>query len=443
MTNGLLRQSRFTTFDGTLSLVTDHQRPDRYSHLESLEDNRPRIARGGGYAYSASSFGADSLVQEMTCFNRFLKFDPETLVLTVEAGVRLIDIMTWAIPRHMHLPVLPGYPLVTVGGCVAADVHGKNPFKDGTFADWVKEITLYHPQKGYQVCSAVKLPELFGMTCGGFGMTGIITEVTLQLAKLPAPALAVTGTSLHSLQEASRTLLACEADIAYSWHDACPGPGFGGGVMYTGHWAQQNKGAAHSLSFNPMTSNSRATLPFSVWNGITARMANKALLLQNDIAKPGRATGILKASFPFATNPYFHKLFGKRGLRETQFLVSEANIERCLDGLKELINATGAPTMMISLKRFRGVQQSLSMTGTGILVALDCFRNARTEPFMEALDAQILEFGAQPNLSKDSRLPGSIARKTLPGWVEFEQTLHRYDKDRLMRSELSDRLGLQ
>ena len=53
--------------------------------------------------------------------------------LTVEAGVRLIDIMTWAIPRHMHLPVLPGYPLVTVGGCVAADVHGKNPFKDGTF----------------------------------------------------------------------------------------------------------------------------------------------------------------------------------------------------------------------------------------------------------------------------------------------------------------------
>ncbi|MCP4467942.1 MAG: FAD-dependent oxidoreductase, partial [Halieaceae bacterium] len=87
MANGLLRQSRFTTFDGTLSLVTDHQRPDRYSHLESLEDDRPRIARGGGYAYSASSFGADSLVQEMTCFNRFLKFDPETLALTVEAGV--------------------------------------------------------------------------------------------------------------------------------------------------------------------------------------------------------------------------------------------------------------------------------------------------------------------------------------------------------------------
>ena len=151
----------------------------------------------------------------------------------------------------------------------------------------------------------------------------------------------------------------------------------------------------------------------------------------------------LKASFPFATNPYFHKLFGKRGLRETQFLVSEANIERCLDGLKQLINATGAPTMMISLKRFRGAQQSLSMTGTGILVALDCFRNARTESFMEALDAQILEFNAQPNLSKDSRLPGSIARQTLPGLVEFEQTLYRYDKDRLMRSELSDRLGLQ
>ncbi len=443
MANGLLRQSRFTTFDGTLSLVTDHQRPDRYSHLESLEDDRPRIARGGGYAYSASSFGANSLVQEMTCFNRFLKFDPETLALTVEAGVRLIDIMTWAIPRHMHLPVLPGYPLVTVGGCVAADVHGKNPFKDGTFADWVKELTVYHPQKGYQVCSAVTLPDLFGMTCGGFGMTGIITEVTLQLAKLPATALAVTGARLDSVEEGSPALLSCEADIAYSWHDACPGPGFGRGIMYTGHWAQQHKGTAGPLSFNPMTAKSRATLPFSAWNGTTARMANKALLLHNDIAGASRATDILKASFPFATNPYFHKLFGKRGLRETQFLVSEANIERCLDGLKQLINATGAPTMMISLKRFKGVQQSLSMTGTGILVALDCFRNDRTEAFMEALDAQILQLDAQPNLSKDSRLPGRIARQTLPGLLKFEQTLHRYDSDRLMRSELSDRLGLQ
>jgi hypothetical protein len=62
---------------------------------------------------------------------------------------------------------------------------------------------------------------------------------------------------------------------------------------------------------------------------------------------------------------------------------------------------------------------------------------------MEALDAQILQLDAQPNLSKDSRLPGRIARKTLPGLLKFEQTLHRYDSDRLMRSELSDRLGLQ
>ncbi len=280
MIDGLVRETCFTTFDGTLSLSTKHQRPDRFSHLESPDSTAHRIPRGGGYAYSAASFGENSLVQEMTCFNRFLEFNAEKLTLKLEVGVRLIDLMEWAIPRQLHFPVLPGYPLITVGGCVAADVHGKNPYKDGTFSDWVKQLTVFHPQKGYQSCSPEENPELFAMTCGGYGLTGVITDVTLQLAKLPAPWIALSQKRVGSLQEAERELSSCDADIAYSWHDATAGSNFGRGIVYIGQWTG-GSAQPKPMKFHPMTANTRARLPVSAWNGFTARVANSALLLHS------------------------------------------------------------------------------------------------------------------------------------------------------------------
>lgn len=441
MIDGLVRDTCFTTFDGTLSLSTKHQRPDRFAHLESPDSTVHRIPRGGGYSYSAASFGENSLVQEMTCFNRFLDFNAEKHTLKLEAGVRLIDLMKWALPRQLHFPVLPGYPLITVGGCVAADVHGKNPYKDGTFADWVKQLTVFHPQRGYQSCSPEESPELFAMTCGGYGLTGVITDVTLQLARLPAPWIALSQKRVGSLAEAERELSSCDADIAYSWHDATAGSNFGRGIVYIGQWTK-NGAQSKPMKFHPMTAKTRARLPVSAWNGLTARVANSAVFLHSRYKRHISVMGVMDASFPFASNVYFHKLFGRPGLREAQFLVREDKIGECLEALHKLVCDTGAPTMMLSLKRFKGVQKSLSMSGSGYLVAIDSYRNARTDLFMHRLDQLILDMGGQPNLSKDSRIPGEVAELSITSFAEFKQGLFAYDKARAMRSELSRRLGL-
>jgi decaprenylphospho-beta-D-ribofuranose 2-oxidase len=320
-------------------------------------------------------------------------------------------------------------------------VHGKNPYKDGTFSDWVKALTVFHPHKGYQTCSSEQNPELFALTCGGYGLTGVITEVTLQLARLPAPSIALGQRRVSSPGEAVDELASCDADIAYSWHDASAGSNFGRGIVYSGQWAQ---GAAQPgpLKFRPMTAQSRARLPVSAWNGITARIANSALLLHSRYKKDVSVMGIMDASFPFASNVYFHMLFGRPGLRETQFLVSDERIRECLGALEKRIRETGAPTMMLSLKRFKGVQKSLSMSGNGYLVALDCYRNARTDSFMHLLDQLILDMGGQPNLSKDSRIPRDVAQASIASFDGFKRGIFAYDETRIMRSELSARLGL-
>ena len=441
MIDDLVRETRFTTFDGALSVATSHQRPDRFSHLELPDIGVHRIPRGGGYSYSAASFGENALVQEMTCFNRFLEFNPEELTLKLEAGVRLIDLMEWALSRQLYFPVLPGYPLITVGGCIAADVHGKNPYKDGTFSDWVKEITVFHPQKGYQLCSAQSRSDLFAMTCGGYGLTGVITDVTLQLAQLPASSIALSRTRVDSLEAAISVLSSSDADITYSWHDACHGSNFGRGIVYNGRWYDEGA-QIQPMRFRPMTADTRASLRFCAWNGLSARCVNTAMILRSRYLKRASVMSILDASFPFASNVYFHKLFGRRGLSESQMLVDEDRIVGFLEALQKLVTDMRAPTMMLSIKRFRGAQKSLSMSGAGYLVAVDCYRNHRTDDFLHRLDELMLEVGGQPNLSKDSRLPEDIARMSIASFSEFERDLFDYDSERTMRSELSARLGL-
>lgn len=437
----LTKQSDFVSFDGAVSITTEHQRPDRYRHIESVAGESPRIGRGGGYSYSAASFGEQVLVQEMTLFNRLLEFDPQQLTLKVESGVRLIDLLTWAIKRQLYLPIIPGYPLITVGGCVAADVHGKNPYRDGTFSNWVKQVTVFHPVKGYQVVSRNDRPDLFALTCGGFGLTGIITNATLQLIPLPANHVSITRLPVQDIREAIHFLSQSEDDFSYSWHDATPNSRFGKGVVFMGRWGL-NQNFDNKPITRYITPKSRGALPFSFWNIVTARAANLAFDMMNRFGTRGSQENILNASFPFASNPLYHKLFGRPGLREAQLLIQEEKINAFLDSLESLVAKTHPPTMMISVKRFKGEQKSLSLTGRGYLIAIDCYYNQETDRFFNQLDELMISANGQPNLTKDSRLSKEIAEISIRHYREFNESLIHYDTMRLFRSDLSMRIGL-
>ena len=150
----------FVSFDGAVSASGVCQRPDRYRFIDAPDpDLAPRIARGGGYSYAAASFGAGSVVQDMRRFNRILGFDPAARIIEVEAGVTLGDVFAVASREGLGLPVQPGYPAITVGGCIAANVHGKNPVREGTFVDSVLDLTLFHPDRGVLRLSPTPCPD--------------------------------------------------------------------------------------------------------------------------------------------------------------------------------------------------------------------------------------------------------------------------------------------
>jgi decaprenylphospho-beta-D-ribofuranose 2-oxidase len=439
----LLRQSRFITFDGGFESLNMLQRPDRYRHLEADFGRAKRIARGAGLSYAAASFGCESIVQQMSAFNRLLAFDPHRLTLHVEAGAAIGLLAFWAARRQLSVPILPGYPSITVGGCIAANVHGKNPLRDGTFSNWVKAMTLYHPAYGSRTLDRETHSEEFEATCGGYGLTGLIVDVTLRLVKQGGASVVVRHVIVGSIAEAIEAIAysSGDHDFAYSWHDGTlRRRAFGQGILFLGSWAKESPGN-QCPKYRPMTAAQRAKWPFSIWNSTTGWLAN-AYFRDSAMRHPVQVMSPFEASFPFARQTLYHRFYGRPGLAEVQVLVPDPARDAFIRGLSNMVERIDPPLMMISVKRFRARSRSLGMSGEGSLIALDLVRSGRTAYFLNDFDSLVLETGAQPNVAKDSRLPQRVAAGTLPGYESFRQGLRTYDPDRLYESELSRRLEL-
>lgn len=143
------------------------QHPDRYGYFETNERGEISIPRGAGLSYTAASFSSSSTTIDHAAFNRLLSFSAENATLEVESGTTLGQIEAYLSPRGFYLPVQPGHPKITVGGCIAADVHGKNQFRDGTFGAHVENLSVFHSNHGVLKLDRANDSRLFELTCGG------------------------------------------------------------------------------------------------------------------------------------------------------------------------------------------------------------------------------------------------------------------------------------
>ena len=92
------------------------------------------------------------------------------------------------LPRGWFTPVTPGTQFVTLGGMVAADVHGKNHHVDGTIGRHVRAIRMRVASGADRRMFARRASRIsFRATIGGMGLTGHILEVELQLVAVPSP----------------------------------------------------------------------------------------------------------------------------------------------------------------------------------------------------------------------------------------------------------------
>lgn len=392
------------------------------------------VARGAGLSYVAASMGAGATSVSMRHFNRLIAFDPATGIVEAEAGASLATLLRFLLPQGFILPVMPGHPTITVGGCIAADAHGKNPARDGTFRDHLASLDLWHPRLGLRRCEYGS-PE-FESTCGGFGLTGIIVSARLVARRIEGRSARLTLAPVAGFDQAHAILRerASAADLVYSWHDwtnprSAPGYVVEAAILPGG--PDQVLGTLKPLvPGRGLPLMNRLTIP--LFNAVYRLKVAR----QQDVIVP-----LTDTLFPLANLEFYFRLYGK-GLLEHQVLVPHDRWSSYWPALAGLLKEHGVRPVVSSLKLFGGARRGIAFGGDGISLTINVVNEPRSHALFAALDRLDCDTGSIANAMKDSRLEAETFRRQTPACDRFLNRRAKLDPDSSFRSALSMRLAL-
>jgi decaprenylphospho-beta-D-ribofuranose 2-oxidase len=440
--------TRLLSFDGTQAVDGTLATPERAGDLLAILDREtPCAIRGSGLSYCMAS-GGDGVTSVATKhFDRILAFDRTRRLVTVEAGMSIGALLDFALTKDCSFPVLPGYPTITVGGCVAFNVHGKTQHNVGHFFDHVAAVTLVHPDHGEMRCDREIRPELFELTIGGMGLTGYIADVTLRLQPLRHDRVARIAHPVSNVWEAVELMeaLAANGSGLYSWNDLnARKSAFGRGFVYEerfvdGERRRRRPAGPARPGARPRLERRRA--PIAAYTNVTSAAINGVYRLR-DRVRPTRVTSVLDAAFPIVGHEIYFRLFGPPGFLEYQMVIpSDAWPTASLE-IQRAVETAGVPVTLGSCKLFRGTQRHLWFAGDGVCLAIDVPNGSGGRSFFATLDAIAIAHNAPVNLSKDSRIAASTVEAIFPAYAEFASALECFDRKRRFDSALRRRIGV-
>jgi decaprenylphospho-beta-D-ribofuranose 2-oxidase len=174
------------------------------------------LSRGLGRSYGDSSLpppGRREVVGTRLA-DRILAWDPASGVLRAEAGLSLWEFNRLFMRRGHFISATPGTQFVTLGGMVAADVHGKGHHRFGAFGAHVRSLRMRVADGTILECGPGREPELFWATVGGMGLTGHILEVECQTQKIPTPWILAESRRIDDIDEFVASLKRVERRLA-------------------------------------------------------------------------------------------------------------------------------------------------------------------------------------------------------------------------------------
>ena len=379
----------------------------------------PGVAHGMGRSYGDACLNPQGTLWLTTGLDHFIAFDDRTGRLVCEAGVLLRDIQRLAVPRGWILPVTPGTQLVTVGGAIANDVHGKNHHVLGAFGDHVQHLTLLRTDGETIQCGPDERPDWFAATVGGVGLTGVIVQAEIQLRRIPGPWLETETIPYANLDEFFQLADGSEAQWEHtvSWIDCIPGSG-GRGVFMRG-----NPVAAER---QPVPPGRQLTMPIvppvSLVNRLSLRPFNMAYYHLKKW-RAGRAVTHYEPFFyPLDNLLEWNRMYGPRGFFQYQSVVPRGVARDAVQSMLQEIARFGDGSFLAVLKTFGNREPAgmLSFAQPGATLALD-FPNhgERTQKLFARLDAIVTEARGRIYLAKDARMPRALFEAGYPRLPEF------------------------
>jgi FAD/FMN-containing dehydrogenase len=383
--------------------------------------------------------------------NRFLAFDEKTGVLNAEAGVTIADILKTFVPRGWFPSVTPGTKFASLGGCVAADVHGKNHHRAGAFSEHVEELELVLADGSRRRCSRHSAPDLFWSTVGGMGLTGIIVEVAFRLRPIETAYIVVENhraTDLDSMFD----LLESEAlddETSVAWIDClAPGVRQGRGIMMCGHHATRSELPKHFDDPLRIKARREPNLPFDFPSWVLNRRAmasfNELYYLRQGRQKSSAPVDYNSYFYPLDSIGHWNRMYGSRGFVQYQCVLPAISAHQGTRRLLEALAQERQPSYLGVLKRFGDAGAGLlSFPLPGYTLVLELpISNQKLFPFLRKLDEIVIRYGGRVYLAKDARLKAEAFRSMYSGFDKWRKVKASVDPRNCFSSDLSRRLEM-
>ena len=393
----------------------DHQR----DITSALIGTTPGLAFGNGRSYGDECLNPEGTLWTTQGLDHLLSFDDRTGILKCEAGILLRDIQRLIVPRGLMLPVTPGTQMITVGGAIANDVHGKNHHVFGSFGDSIQYIKMVRTDGEIVECGPALRSDWFAATVGGLGLTGVIVEAIVQLRRVDGPWMDTEQIAFSNPLEFLELSDASEQrwEHTVSWID-CIGGAAGRGIFMRANHS--------SLNQIPQAEKKSKRVPvqppFSLVNSLSLRAFN-ALYFNVNKRKAGQGIAHYEKFFyPLDKLLEWNKIYGPRGFYQYQCVVPHSTGKYAVDQMLSEIARAREGSFLAVLKTFgdRPALGMLSFPMPGITLALDFpNRGPRTDALLSRMDAIVREAKGRIYMAKDARMPRDLFEVGYPRLDEF------------------------
>jgi decaprenylphospho-beta-D-ribofuranose 2-oxidase len=414
------------------------------------------VARGAGRSYNDASLNGGGIALDLTGMNHILEWDPASGVIHAEPGVTLEQLWRCVLPDGWWPPVVSGTMFTTLGGCLGANIHGKNNFRVGPIGEHVLEFTAILPTGAEVTCSSQKNADLFHAMIGGLGMLGIFTSITMQMKKMYSGLLEVHAWPTPSLSAHLQALEQGAPDYDYivGWLDTIT---IGHGQIHAANYLHEGEDPqghqTMQLAYQKLPDRLFGVMPKSLLHYFMTPFTNN---LGAWVVNTGKYITSLRrhtfreshAAFHFLLDyiPNWELIYGRGGLIQHQsFLPKETALE-AWDEMLAMARKRGLPSYLGVTKRHRPDRFLLTHAVDGFSVALDfkvtLHNRAALSAMLQDFDRIVVEHGGRFYFAKNSETTAETALKFYgeETVARFKKLKERCDPKGLLESDLYRRL---
>lgn len=421
-----------------ISAVAEPVNTEQIIELINTSKSKSIISRGLGRSYGDAAQLKDGIAVNINSLND-LNLNEEEVSLTAGAGASFEQILQYIIPKGFFLPVTPGTKFVTLGGAIAADVHGKNHHRDGSFGKHILSLTIIDKNGNLKVLSPSNKDEeernMFWNTIGGMGLTGVIVKATFKLIKISTSFMKVDTLRFDNLESLMNAMIKADDKYKYSvaWVDSLSKKGRGvltcGEHLFLKEIDSENTN--DPLFYDPkILGAAPSLLPSGLLNKFTIKLFNEAWFRKSPKSKKNEIQTINQFFYPLDGIKDWNKFYGERGFLQYQFAVPNES-SHLIGKVLQILREAGASSFLTVLKRFgdNNINSPMSFPIKGWTLAIDI--PASTPNIFETLnglDNEVINNGGRIYLAKDSRQSSKIFKTS----YSFEEIINNPRNKKLL-----------